>query len=134
MTSDLAAALLEDGVELWNLYGPTETTIWSTRQRIEAVQGRVPIGRPIENTRVYLLDSNLQPVPTGALGELYIGGAGLAEGYWQRPELTARKPASGYSGPGTWHAIDRTTRSSSRVGRINRSSCAVSASSRARSR
>ena len=74
-----------------NLYGPTETTIWSTVQQIEAHTHGVPIGRPIGNTQVYLLDRFDQLVPTGVAGELCIGGAGVAAGYLDRPELTAEK-------------------------------------------
>lgn len=88
---DLAAALLATGVELWNMYGPTETTVWSTVYRIEQVDGPVPIGRPIDNTQIYVLNDQHEPQPVGVLGELYIGGAGVARGYLQRPELTAER-------------------------------------------
>jgi len=94
---DLARQLLERGCELWNLYGPTETTIWSTIYRVEQahldrLQGEiVPIGRPIANTRVYVLDSHLQSIPPGVTGDLYIGGEGLSLGYLNRPELTAER-------------------------------------------
>jgi amino acid adenylation domain-containing protein len=87
----LAAALLERGGELWNLYGPTETTIYSTRHRVRLKDERILIGRPIANTDVYILDEHQQAVPVGVPGELYIGGAGLARGYLNRPELTASK-------------------------------------------
>ena len=87
----LAAQLLPRVRRLWNLYGPTETTIWSTVQQIEADTHGVPIGRPIANTQVYLLDRFDQLVPTGVTGELCIGGAGVAAGYLDRPELTAEK-------------------------------------------
>jgi amino acid adenylation domain-containing protein len=79
---------------LWNLYGPTETTIWSTVSQVGEYPADQPIeliGRPIANTRIYLLDSYGQPVPLGAAGELYIGGAGVARGYLNRPELTAER-------------------------------------------
>jgi len=73
---------------VWNLYGPTETTIWSTRWRCRADQ-RVTIGWPIANTECYVLSGERQLQPPGAIGELYIGGSGLAEGYYGQPELTA---------------------------------------------
>ncbi len=75
--------------EVYNMYGPTETTIWSTTCRIEDVDASVSIGRPIANTQIYLLDSNLDPVPVGEIGELFIGGEGVARGYWRQPKLTA---------------------------------------------
>jgi amino acid adenylation domain-containing protein len=80
-------------VELHNLYGPTEAcidaTFWTCKRGMH--QQSVPIGRPISNTQVYILGSNLQPVPIGVPGELYIGGAGLARGYLNRPDLTKEK-------------------------------------------
>jgi len=77
--------------ELWNGYGPTETTIVATywRCRAEEFETIVPIGYPTLNTEVYVLDRHRQPVPIGVPGELYIGGTGLARGYWKRPEETA---------------------------------------------
>ena len=77
--------------EIYNLYGPTETTVWSLAHRIEQDEEVIPIGRPIANTQVYLVDAQLQPVPFGAPGELVIGGAGVARGYHHRPELTTEK-------------------------------------------
>ncbi|MBV9388049.1 MAG: SDR family NAD(P)-dependent oxidoreductase [Chroococcidiopsidaceae cyanobacterium CP_BM_ER_R8_30] len=91
LSRELANRLLERGIALWNLYGPTETTIWSAAHPVGSEGNSVPIGRPIANTQFYLLDSHLQPVPVGVPGELYIGGAGLALGYLNRPELTAEK-------------------------------------------
>jgi len=88
---DLAALLLDRSVALWNMYGPTETTIWSTIERIERSDGEITIGRPIANTEVYILDQFLQPVPIGVSGELYIGGHGLARGYCGRPDLTQER-------------------------------------------
>ena len=88
---DLVAPLLELGGELWNLYGPTETTIWSTVFRVRSADEPVLIGRPIANTRTHILDDAFEPVAPGVVGELYIGGLGLARGYLNRPELTAEK-------------------------------------------
>jgi amino acid adenylation domain-containing protein len=88
---ELADALLERGAAVWNMYGPTETTVWSALQPITQ-PGRVPpIGRPIANTRMYILDRQLRPAPIGVVGELYIGGAGLARGYFAQPALTAER-------------------------------------------
>jgi amino acid adenylation domain-containing protein len=84
----LAKQLCMRAAEVWNLYGPTETTIWSTVQRI-APGAPVSIGRPIANTTLYVLDARRATIPIGVTGELYIGGDGLARGYHERPELTA---------------------------------------------
>jgi hypothetical protein len=73
------------------MYGPTETTIWSATHRVEEVLDSVPIGRPVANTEIHILDRHLQPAPVGVPGELLIGGAGVARGYLNRPELTAEK-------------------------------------------
>ena len=78
---------LTDG-HVENMYGPTETTIWSTTQTATAGQGAISIGAPIANTQAYVLDDALQPVPIGVAGTLYIGGAGVTRGYFERPELT----------------------------------------------
>lgn len=88
---DLAEQILARVGALWNMYGPTETTVWSLARRVESGAGPVPIGGPIGNTRIYLLDRAGQPVPRGVLGELYIGGAGVARGYLGRPDLTAER-------------------------------------------
>lgn len=77
--------------EIYNMYGPTETTIWSTTYRVEEPGSTVPIGRPISNTQIYMLDAELQPVHAGEIGELFIGGDGVARGYWNRPDLTANR-------------------------------------------
>src|SRR6185295_16856697 len=78
LPGELAARLLAQGAALWNLYGPTETTIWSALKQVETVnRGVVEIGRPIANTQLYVLDRSLQPVPQGVAGELFIGGEGL---------------------------------------------------------
>lgn len=74
-----------------NMYGPTETTIWSSTEPATPVEGTVSIGRPIANTQMYVLDAARQPVPIGAPGELWIGGAGVARGYWRRDALTAER-------------------------------------------
>jgi amino acid adenylation domain-containing protein len=87
----LAQRLLEGGAELWNVYGPTETTIWSAVARVEPGPGPVPIGRPIANTRMLVLDAQRQALPAGVPGELYIGGDGVARGYLGRDELTAER-------------------------------------------
>ncbi len=76
---------------LQNMYGPTETTIWSTTAVIEPGAEEVSLGAPIANTQIYLLDAHLQPVPIGVAGEIYIGGGGLARGYLNQPELTAER-------------------------------------------
>lgn len=92
LDGELASELTSRVRELWNMYGPTETTIWSAVYKVESrITGRVPIGRPIANTQLYILDRNMQTVPAGVAGELYIGGAGVARGYWKRDELTAQK-------------------------------------------
>jgi amino acid adenylation domain-containing protein len=114
LPADLAQGLRTKGKTLWNLYGPTETTIWSTLEQIhppppsvkpdsrdlenQALKGQVPneqapipIGRPLANTQIYILDPQSQPVPIGVPGELFIGGDGLALGYLGRPELTQEK-------------------------------------------
>jgi amino acid adenylation domain-containing protein len=88
---DLANALQTKVAEVWNVYGPTETTIWSSAWRVSGEDGPVPIGHPIANTTLYILDQWFSQVPMGVPGELFIGGHGLARGYWQRPELTAEK-------------------------------------------
>ena len=88
---ELARQLLERVGQVWNMYGPTETTIWSSAQRHTAQAPVLSIGRPIDNTRIYLLDERGDPVPIGQAGELYIGGAGLARGYRGRPDLTAER-------------------------------------------
>jgi amino acid adenylation domain-containing protein len=87
---DLAEQLLPLCGELWNMYGPTETTVWSSVERVEPARD-VTIGRPIANTRMYVLDRHLAPVPRGVVGELWIAGDGVARGYHDRPELTAER-------------------------------------------
>lgn len=93
LDSDLANELLRRGGGLWNVYGPTETTIWSSAYKVlETVSGKtVSIGRPIANTQIYILDRHLYPVPIGVPGNIYIGGAGVARGYLNQSELTSEK-------------------------------------------
>ncbi|MGD7321660.1 amino acid adenylation domain-containing protein [Ralstonia pseudosolanacearum] len=94
LPGELAGRLRTRVGRLWNVYGPTETTIWSSAREVDATdagQGVVPIGRPIANTQMYVLDGHQQPVPLGVTGEIYIGGAGVARGYLNRPELTAER-------------------------------------------
>jgi amino acid adenylation domain-containing protein/FkbM family methyltransferase len=87
----LAAELLPRGAALWNVYGPTETTIWSAMHRVTADAATVPIGRPIANTQLYVVNQSLELVPAGVIGELCIGGLGVARGYLKEPEQTLRK-------------------------------------------
>ncbi|MFT3766066.1 MAG: amino acid adenylation domain-containing protein [Minicystis sp.] len=87
---DLARDLAARGA-LWNVYGPTETTVWSSFLRLDAIGDTVPIGRPLDGERFYVLDAKLAPVPVGVVGELCIGGAGVARGYHKRPDLTAER-------------------------------------------
>ena len=92
LTTRLADSLLDRVAALWNMYGPTETTVWSTMARVERGQP-ITIGRPIANTRVYVLDRHLSPVPVGVVGEIFIGGDGLTA---RLSEATGpdRRPAS----------------------------------------
>ena len=87
---DLASQLTARSDSVWNLYGPTETTIWSACYRLSN-ENIVPIGKPIRNTQLHVLDRHLQRVPIGIPGELFIGGAGVAKGYWNRIELTTQR-------------------------------------------
>jgi amino acid adenylation domain-containing protein len=92
MDTDLARSLLVRSESLWNMYGPTETTIWSAVLLIEQVGAEaIPIGHPIQNTSFYVLDSSGEPCPQGATGELWIGGEGLACGYMNQADLTAER-------------------------------------------
>lgn len=97
---DLARQLIPKCGTLWNVYGPTETTIWSTctQVRAEDTHGPISIGRPIDNTTLYILDGAHQPALIGVAGELYIGGDGVARGYRGRPELTSERFV-----PNPWH-------------------------------
>jgi amino acid adenylation domain-containing protein len=91
LTQELISQLLPRVGSLWNMYGPTETTIWSLVKHITSLDEPVTIGRPIANTQTYVLDDDLVPVPIGIPSELYIGGAGLARGYYEQPALTAER-------------------------------------------
>jgi amino acid adenylation domain-containing protein len=89
---DLAHRLTEIiAGELFNLYGPTETTVWSAAQRVGRQEKQILIGRPVANTRMYILDAQRELVPIGSVGELYIGGAGLAREYLNRPDVTGER-------------------------------------------
>ena len=93
LPGELVADLREcTGAEILNMYGPTETTIWSTCETVGAqTRGTVNVGTPIANTSVYVLDAAGRPAPIGVPGELCIGGAGVTRGYWQRDDLTAER-------------------------------------------
>ncbi len=88
---DLAGRLLESGGELWNMYGPTETTIWSSCTHLCAGTEPITVGGPTANTQFYVLDRHDQPLPLGVPGQLHIGGDGVARGYHLRPQLTDEK-------------------------------------------
>ncbi|MCV9935355.1 amino acid adenylation domain-containing protein [Boseaceae bacterium BT-24-1] len=98
---DLARKLLEGGGELWNMYGPTETTIWSSVARIQPDDEVITIGLPIANTQFYIVDGNNEPVGVGIPGELLIAGTGLARGYANNPKLTATSFIANPVDPGT---------------------------------
>ena len=92
VSPELARKLAACCGSVWNMYGPTETTVWSSLYRVHGREERnVPIGKPIANTSLYVLGPEREPLPSGSEGELYIGGDGLARGYFERPELTAEK-------------------------------------------
>lgn len=91
LAPDLAERLLERAGEVWNVYGPTETTIWSSAAQLQRGATSVSAGKPIANTRLYVLDEQMQPVPDGVAGELHIAGDGLARGYRNAAALTEAK-------------------------------------------
>lgn len=91
LSKKLAERLLEKCDSLWNMYGPTETTVWATLKKINLDDEVITVGRPIENMFAYILDSQLRPVPDGTVGEIFIGGAGVGEGYLNRPELNKER-------------------------------------------
>jgi non-ribosomal peptide synthetase component F len=90
MSRALADSLLERVGELWNMYGPTETTVWSTLEKIERGE-TINIGRPIANTQVHIIDASGSTAPIGVVGEICIGGTGVATAYHRRPGLTAER-------------------------------------------
>jgi amino acid adenylation domain-containing protein len=100
LTPALRRAFIESGCELWNVFGPTETTIWSTLDHLES-HDATTIGKPIANTQIYIVDEWLQPQPVGIPGELCIAGDGLARGYLNQPELTRTKFIDNPFTPGT---------------------------------
>ncbi|HYW09431.1 MAG TPA: amino acid adenylation domain-containing protein [Longimicrobium sp.] len=110
---ELARRLLAPARALWNLYGPTETTIWSTAHRVRDAES-IPLGLPIANTRLYVVDAAMNPAPVGVPGELWIGGDGVARGYLGRPALTAERfvpdPFSGLPGARLYRTGDRARR------------------------
>ncbi|HVH88102.1 MAG TPA: amino acid adenylation domain-containing protein, partial [Terriglobales bacterium] len=89
MSRELANALLDRGIELWNVYGPTETTIWATVHRVRRGTAPISIGKPIANMTAFVLDARRQLVPAGVPGVLHIGGVGLARGYHRNSQATA---------------------------------------------
>jgi amino acid adenylation domain-containing protein len=91
LPQDLEAQLLANCTSVWNVYGPTETTVWSTVKELNPMDKVITVGRPIHNTQVYLLDEERDPVPEGKIGEIYIGGEGVARGYLNRNELTSER-------------------------------------------
>ena len=91
LSESLAEKLVHNSLEVWNMYGPTETTIWSSIKKIEHPKDASNIGNPINNTQFYILDSFLNPKPIGTLGAIYIGGDGLAKGYYKNESLTKEK-------------------------------------------
>jgi amino acid adenylation domain-containing protein len=90
LPKDLANKLFDKCTELWNMYGPTETTIWSSLKQITSKEEAITLGRPVNNTQIYILDQSLKSVPLGISGEVYIAGDGLARGYLNKSELTER--------------------------------------------
>ncbi|RYD18794.1 MAG: amino acid adenylation domain-containing protein, partial [Verrucomicrobiaceae bacterium] len=102
----LATRLAPMGCQLWNMYGPTETTVWSTLWRVPENPVAIRIGLPLANTGVHVLAADGSPLPPGVSGELWISGDGLADGYWQRPELTDKSFLRPVSGARRYHTGD----------------------------
>jgi amino acid adenylation domain-containing protein len=103
LPSDLAERLMTPGVALWNLYGPTETAVWSSAGVVQSAARAAQIGPPIDHVSTYILDEQLMPVPVGVVGEVCIGGRAVTRGYHNRPRLTARafRPDPWNDEPGT---------------------------------
>jgi amino acid adenylation domain-containing protein len=91
MPPDLVQPLLNRCHALWNFYGPTETTVWSTAYQITQVESATPVGKPLANTQLYILDAQMQPVPVGHVGELLIAGDGVARGYLNREAISRER-------------------------------------------
>jgi len=91
LPKELAEKIVARAESLWNVYGPTETTVWSTVKQIKADDALITIGKPIDNTAIYILDKYLNPLPAGTAGEIYISGDGVAKGYLNQPVLTSEK-------------------------------------------
>ncbi len=109
--TELARQLAANSTSLWNMYGPTETTVWSTAAEVPRNAATIDIGRPIDNTSVWVLDERMQQCPIGVPGEIVIGGAGVTLGYLHRPELTAERfigdPFSAVPGARLYRTGDR---------------------------
>ncbi|MET0646190.1 MAG: amino acid adenylation domain-containing protein [Pyrinomonadaceae bacterium] len=112
LPQDLLTKMGRGSTPVWNFYGPTEATVWTTLQELDRADGVVSVGRPMADTQVYILDRRQQPVPVGVAGELYIGGDNLSHGYLNRPTLTAEKfithPFSGKAGARLYRTGDLT--------------------------
>ena len=108
LSRELADRLLEKSASVWNLYGPTEITIWATLYRVKSEEDSVSIGKAIANTATYILDAERKPVPVGEPGELYIGGLGLARGYLNRPELNSEKFITNPLANSPWERLYKT--------------------------
>jgi amino acid adenylation domain-containing protein len=91
LTSNMVSRILPNVAELWNCYGPTETTVYSTQTRITKPGEKIHIGKPLDNTRIYILDRYNQMLPAGVIGEIGIGGVGVTKGYINQPSLTSEK-------------------------------------------
>lgn len=108
LPKNLAMQLLARGSALYNMYGPTETTIWSTVTQIFENDEIITIGKPIQNTQIYILDENKNILPEGKIGEIYIGGEGVANGYYNRAELTTERFVDNPFGKATSSKLYRT--------------------------